>query len=188
MGPAVKTTRVSFRTFSCIPLKAFSHFSLNADASSFMTLDQCSRLKSFIPGFEVASPNHLTNMLSDHRPQSLTARRCCVSILFLIVQSQHSLKLFGNLEPHFVQTFQDFSTGLLGLELSSGWLKVVIYHVSNLPSSQESILFLSSLLFSTDSPFERSVDDDLCQRRLNPRIKHFNIKENLSAIQLVATS
>ena len=108
IGPVVNTTGVSFRTLSsCSPLKAFSHFSPNADVSSFMTLDQCSRLKSFIPSFEVARPNHLIDMLSCHRPHSLIARRYFISIQFLIVQGQLSLKLFGTLELHFVQTFQD---------------------------------------------------------------------------------
>ena len=74
--PVSETTRVSSWTLSiCLPLKAFSHYSFRADVSSSTTLDQCSRLKSFIPSSEIARPYRLINMLSYHRPQVLIARR-----------------------------------------------------------------------------------------------------------------
>ena len=72
-----------------------------------MNIDQCSRLKSFVPGFEVARPNRLIKMLPYHRLQSFTVRRYFISIHFLNVQSQHSLKLIGTLQLHIVQTFHD---------------------------------------------------------------------------------
>ena len=50
-SPVSETTRVSPWTLSSyFPLKAFSHCSFRADVSSFVTLVQRSRLKSFIPG------------------------------------------------------------------------------------------------------------------------------------------
>ena len=99
MSVKTETARVSSRTLSsCFPLKAFSHFSFNADVSSVMILDQSSRLKSFIPGFEVARPDRLINMLPHHRPQSLKAWRYLISIQFLIV---------GTLQFVLVQTFLD---------------------------------------------------------------------------------
>ena len=67
---------------------------------------------------------------------------------------------------------------------SSSWLKVVIDHVSKLSPSQESITFLSSLLFNTDSPFDQGIEDDRSQRRRNPRIKHRKIRKSLSFIWL----
>ena len=54
-----------------------------------MTLDRCSRLNSFIPGFEVA-------------PVTLAAQRYFISNQFLAVHSHHNLKLFGILQLHFV--------------------------------------------------------------------------------------
>ena len=60
---------------------------------------------SVIPGFEVARPEHLIDMLLLVSPQSLKARRYFNSIQFLVVHNRHSLKLFGTLQLHFVHTF-----------------------------------------------------------------------------------
>ena len=90
--------------------ESFFHVTLNADVSSFMILDQYSRLNSFTPlgpGVEVARPDHLIQMLSYHSPRSLIARRYLISVQSLVVYGQHSLKLFGTRQLHFVQTFQD---------------------------------------------------------------------------------
>ena len=62
-------------------------------------------------------------------------------------------------------------------QISSGWLKVVINHISNLTPSRESAVLLSSLLFDTDSSSERGIRDHSSQRRRNPRIKYFRIRE-----------
>ena len=43
---------------------AFSHFPFDADFSPSVTLDQYSCPNPFTPGFAVASPNHLINVLT----------------------------------------------------------------------------------------------------------------------------
>ena len=57
---------------------------------------------------------------------------------------------------------------------------MAIDHISELPPSQEYVVFLSSLLFYTDSSSERGIEDDSSQRRHNHRIKHLKIRKRLS--------
>ena len=61
--------------------------------------------------------------------------------------------------------------------MSAGCSEVVIDHVSNLPSLQKSVMFLSALLFDIDSFSEVPVRDNLFQCKRYLRIKHFKIGE-----------
>ena len=67
-----------------LPLKAISHFSLNADISPFLTLDQYPCLNSFILGLAIARPDGLVNLFVLPYSQSLTARRHVISTPFII--------------------------------------------------------------------------------------------------------
>ena len=90
----MKTTGIPFRTLSsCLPLKAFSHFSFRADASPFMTIDQLSRLKSRALKLRVslssdqyvASP--FTSMFDSSVPLDLDSiLGCTLQILFEVVR------------------------------------------------------------------------------------------------------
>ena len=57
---------------------------------------------------------------------------------------------------------------------------MLIDHVSNLPSSLESVVFLSTLLFETCSFSEVDMREKLFQGRRNHRIKHIKIGEATS--------
>ena len=66
--------------------------SAGTDVSSLTALDRYSRP---------------INLFLYHRLQSLIVRRYFISIKFLIVQSQHSLKVIGTLQLHFADISQD---------------------------------------------------------------------------------
>ena len=64
--------------------------------------------------------------------------------------------------------------------MSSGCLKVVIDHKSDLSPSQESVVVsLSTLLFNTDSLLKRGIEDDLSQRRRNPRKSRNSLRPSI---------
>ena len=134
---------------------------------------------SVIPGFEVARPEHLIDMLLLVSPQSLKARRYFISIQFLVVHSRHSLKLFGTLQLHFVHTLKhsleethfpvriESQSCVEILNVINLWANInKLHHKIPLLDSVHrswkqflspplfSNVFLSSLVFKTDSHFE----------------------------------
>ena len=136
-------------------------------------------------------PHGLVNLSSHHPPQSVTARTHVNSWLY----TQTSKDI---LRRHLRCSYFDlipFCVEILGVIMSANTeqirqtliciinsfrLKVAKDHVRNLSSPQKSILFLSSLLFNTNSFSERGTGNDLSQRRRNPRIKHRTIRKGLS--------
>ena len=72
-----------------------------------MTLDQCSRLKSFKTSSGFARPYRLIKTLPSPSSTIFDSSALLYSIQLWNVQSQHSLQLIGTLQLHFVQNFQD---------------------------------------------------------------------------------
>ena len=161
-----------------------------------MTLGQCSRVKSFISGFEVARPNRLTNTLSYRRPPSLIARRyfhldsvldCtkpwswsepCNFILYRPSKTfsrGNSLVSGRNLVTSCIEILDgaileaniEQISQPLSCIMSSGCLKVVIDHVSYLSSSQEPIL--ACCCSTLTLLLKKGIEDDLSQRRRSSR-------------------
>ena len=101
-------TGISFRTLSLyFPPIALSHFPLNVNFLSCLTLGYYSSLHNLISDSEVSRPHRLINLKSNRCLQSWTTRLSNVSDSFLVVRSQDILKLNRIQQFWLVQYFQD---------------------------------------------------------------------------------